>query len=138
MPGEPQGWECSNKVLPNVHIGHLTTQLLQLEARHLGARYVQHRTHSFHRGASSLAWTQKKAGNQQAVCICFLTSFLQHFTLLGAQPRAHHQIRAIWFPIDDVMTNHKLVASNYDKKCIPSRFWRSETQGVDWMVLLRF
>lgn len=139
-PGEPQDWECSNKILLNVHIRHLlTTQLLQLEARHLGARYVQHRTHSFHQSASSLAWTQEKAGNWQAVCICFLTSFLQHFTLLGAQPRAHHQIRPIWFHIGHVMSNHKLVASNYKKKkCIPSQFWRSETQGVNWMVLLWF
>lgn len=118
-PGEPQDWECSNKILLNVHIRHLlTTQLLQLEARHLGARYVQHRTHSFHQSASSLAWTQEKAGNRQAVCICFLTSFLQHFTLLGAQPRAHHQIRPIWFHIGHVMSNHKLVASNYKKKSV--------------------
>lgn len=140
MPGEPQGWKCSNKVLLNVHIRHLlATQLLQLEARHLGAGYVRHRTHSSHRGASSLAWTQEKAGNWQAVCIRFLTYFLQHFTLLGAQPRAHHQIRPIWFPIGHVMSNHKLVASNYEKKkCIPSWFWKSETQGVNWMVLLWF
>lgn len=77
MPVEPQAWECRNKVLPNVHIHHLlTTQLLQLEARHLSVRYVHHRTPSFHQGASSLAWTQKKAGNWQVVYICFLTSFL--------------------------------------------------------------
>lgn len=129
---QPQGWEHINQVLPNVPICHrLTKKPLQLEAWHLHARYIQHGTHSLYKGAFSLAWTQKKAGNQQAVHICFLNSLLQHLKLLWSQPRDHHQIRSVRFPIGNRLNNHKLMATSYEKKNVCLR-----SSGVNWIVLL--